>query len=250
VRIEHFPENLCTLPNLKFLSLGDCELESLPRSILDLNLLFDFEAYSGYNRLCLRGAKLQEMDINIFRKKREEIEAYYDEIEQYGRVLLNESRVIFIGHGRTGKSSIINTLITGEYVKGSSATRGIAIKPWFIDVEDGRKVTVNFWDFGGQDIMHLMHEFFMGERCPYVIILDGRQDEQPEYWLDMVKQLEEKLIDKDNELAEMRKELITGREISDRLLNIQNTVDDIKSKTDVITGFVKRLTQKNSLKQH
>jgi hypothetical protein len=47
---------------------------------------------------------------------------------------------------------------------------------------------ISFWDFGGQAIMHSMHEFFLGERCVYVVVMDGRRDEKPEYWLDIIGQ--------------------------------------------------------------
>jgi hypothetical protein len=51
-------------------------------------------------------------------------------------------------------------------------------------------VSLNVWDFGRQDIMHAMHQFFITKRSVYVIAFDMRQDEQQnrlEYWLKLVQ---------------------------------------------------------------
>jgi GTPase SAR1 family protein len=47
-------------------------------------------------------------------------------------------------------------------------------------VED---ILVHFWDFGGQEIMHATHQFFLSKRSLYILVLDGRRDEKTEYWL-------------------------------------------------------------------
>ena len=31
--------------------------------------------------------------------------------------------------------------------------------------------------------MHATHQFFLSRRSLYVLVLDGRRDERPEYWL-------------------------------------------------------------------
>ncbi|MGR6837992.1 COR domain-containing protein [Aliivibrio wodanis] len=44
-------------------------------------------------------------------------------------------------------------------------------------------VNMNFWDFGGQEIMHATHQFFLSKRSLYILVLDGRKEEKTEYWL-------------------------------------------------------------------
>jgi internalin A len=47
-------------------------------------------------------------------------------------------------------------------------------------------VRLNIWDFGGQEIMHATHQFFLTERSLYLLVLNGREggvDEDTEYWL-------------------------------------------------------------------
>ncbi|UCH96323.1 MAG: hypothetical protein JSV88_05570, partial [Candidatus Aminicenantes bacterium] len=43
------------------------------------------------------------------------------------------------------------------------------------------------WDFGGQEIMHATHQFFLSKRSLYILVLDGRKDEKTEYWLNHIK---------------------------------------------------------------
>ncbi len=68
-------------------------------------------------------------------------------------------------------------------------TRGISILPWR-DGDGADAMTVNIWDFGGQEIMHATHQFFLTKRTLYVLVLDSRQGEQEsrlEYWLKIVQ---------------------------------------------------------------
>ncbi|MCB0631878.1 MAG: TIR domain-containing protein, partial [Lewinella sp.] len=50
-----------------------------------------------------------------------------------------------------------------------------------------QKFNVNFWDFGGQEIMHATHQFFLTKRCLYLLVLDSRKDEKAEYWLHYIQ---------------------------------------------------------------
>ena len=47
----------------------------------------------------------------------------------------------------------------------------------------GRDVKIHIWDFGGQEIMHATHQFFLSQRSLYILVLDGRKEQDPEYWL-------------------------------------------------------------------
>lgn len=111
---------------------------------------------------------------------------FYEELE-YEKIILNEARTIFIGDGGAGKSTIIHRLISNRYVDKLPETKGVRIEKWK-DKNNLQSPLVSFWDFGGQAVMHSMHEFFLAERCIYVLVLDGRRDDRPEYWLDIVRQ--------------------------------------------------------------
>lgn len=46
------------------------------------------------------------------------------------------------------------------------------------------------WDFGGQHVLHAMHEFFLTERCLYLLVLEQRTDrteKDAKYWLQLIR---------------------------------------------------------------
>lgn len=102
---------------------------------------------------------------------------------------LNRVRVIFLGYGEAGKTSLIRALNGLDVVAGKEQmTPGIDISTWLVP---GTEITAHFWDFGGQVVAHATHQFFLRSRCLYILLLDGRTEinanEQAEYWLEHVR---------------------------------------------------------------
>jgi internalin A len=101
---------------------------------------------------------------------------------------IRELKLIFLGEGESGKTTLMKRLLGLPVVKGEKQTQGITQMKW--TVPDGEvDITVNMWDFGGQEIQHNAHQFFLTEDCIYVLVLDNRRDEQPEYWLQHILSL-------------------------------------------------------------
>ncbi|MCP4154182.1 MAG: hypothetical protein GY757_41030, partial [bacterium] len=70
--------------------------------------------------------------------------------------------------------------------KNESQTHGININTMEI-TQKNSKIKIRLWDFGGQEIMHATHQFFLSKRSLYILVLDGRKDEKTEYWLNHIK---------------------------------------------------------------
>ena len=101
---------------------------------------------------------------------------------------LNEVKLILLGRGGVGKTSLVNRLVRDEFDPDSAKTEGIQITQWPVTVED-ETVRLHVWDFGGQEIMHATHQFFLTERSFYLVVLSGREgseDADAEYWLKLV----------------------------------------------------------------
>jgi small GTP-binding protein len=98
------------------------------------------------------------------------------------KIYLNEVKVLLVGQGEVGKTSLVKS-IKGEKIDlHEPATHNINISAHPIPFKR-KNIKLNFWDFGGQDVMHSTHQFFLSKRCIYMLVLDGRKDEDPEYWL-------------------------------------------------------------------
>jgi internalin A len=104
---------------------------------------------------------------------------------------LNEAKIIFVGRGEVGKTSLINRLVFNTYDAHENKTEGIRITKWHVKLKED-DLTLHIWDFGGQEIMHATHQFFLTERSLYLLVLNGRQgqeDAEAEYWLRLIASL-------------------------------------------------------------
>lgn len=105
---------------------------------------------------------------------------------------LNEGKLILVGHGGVGKTSLVNRLVHGRFNLYEEKTAGVVVEPWDIVVrspEGAVRLRLHVWDFGGQEIMHATHQFFLTERALYVIVIGcrvGQGDWEVEYWLRLV----------------------------------------------------------------
>ena len=103
---------------------------------------------------------------------------------------LNEAKLIFVGFGAVGKTSLVNRLVHQTFKVGETKTEGIQITDWPLCLNGNEEVKLNVWDFGGQEIMHSTHQFFLTERSLYLLVLNGRQgheDADAEYWLELIQ---------------------------------------------------------------
>lgn len=91
-----------------------------------------------------------------------------------------------------GKTSLVNRLVHDSFNKGEKKTEGIQITQWPITLHHNENVRLHVWDFGGQEIMHATHQFFLTSRSLYLLVLSGRQgreDADAEYWLSLTEGL-------------------------------------------------------------
>lgn len=103
---------------------------------------------------------------------------------------LNEAKLILVGQGHVGKTSLVKALTTGKFKKGEKTTQGIKISDWECPLNRKDKATVHIWDFGGQEMMHATHQFFLTQRSLYLLVLNRRQggaDREADYWFRLVR---------------------------------------------------------------
>jgi len=107
---------------------------------------------------------------------------YFEELGDDGQKL-NEVKVIFLGEASAGKTSLVKRLMGEAFDSKESQTHGIRIRKAPFAMDDGDTVTAHLWDFGGQEVMHATHQFFLSQRSVYVLLLNSRNDDQAEKWL-------------------------------------------------------------------
>jgi len=109
---------------------------------------------------------------------------------------LNEARIVILGDKGAGKTSLARKLynIDANVTEEHESTEGVDVTHWMLSEKDRNAggVNVHIWDFAGHVVTHAVHRFFLSERCIYIIVYSGRDndrniDDSIEYWLDHAK---------------------------------------------------------------
>jgi internalin A len=193
--LSKLPPAICQLTHLETLDLNSNELAALPQEIGQLTNLTRLKlASNNFDELppeICQLPKLKELDLRktplvspplaIAEQGIEAMRNYFILLQKEGRPL-NEVKLLLVGDGEAGKTSLVRRLLDEAFNQHEDATHGISIRSWAMEANQ-QEIKVNIWDFGGQEIMHATHQFFLSKRSLYVLVLDGRKDERPEYWL-------------------------------------------------------------------
>lgn len=186
--IDFIPDSIEKFCSTKFykLNMDGLKLDYVSRGLARLILSKTRYEFFHSPPAFLTQEQILNQETTLFECSRETIESFYaDEL-----IRLNECKVIFLGDGNVGKSSLIDRILGESFQTNRSVTNGISIKNWQAAIDE-KEVKVRFWDFGGQEIMHTMHLCFLTARTVYVIVLDSRQDHYLEKisidWLQTVK---------------------------------------------------------------
>lgn len=102
---------------------------------------------------------------------------------------LREAKLLLLGESGAGKTTLalkmkkIDSPLPGK----DESTRGIAVETLRIG-EGDQAFDIHLWDFGGQQIYHGTHRFFLTKRSLYVVLADNRkQNTDFNYWLQMAE---------------------------------------------------------------
>ena len=111
----------------------------------------------------------------------EAIRAHFKDLE-VGHQEDRELKLIFLGNGRVGKTSISKRLFQNSFDISEESTHGISLETYdrFV-LNDGGTCILNVWDFGGQDIYHGTHALFLKSRAVFIVVWDSTTEMDPAY---------------------------------------------------------------------
>lgn len=171
------------LTNLNKLDLKNNKIKNFLKELLNLKLEIKLDSYG--DGIILDNNPIEEPPLEIMAQGNDAIGEYFKSLEEDQKEL-NELKVIFIGDGGAGKTSLIKRTLYNSFDKDESITHGINIANTELQIK-GINIKAHFWDLGGQEMMHSTHQFFLSNRSLYVLVLDGRKEEDSEYWLNFIR---------------------------------------------------------------
>ena len=207
-RLTSLPLGIAPLTNLTHLSLNGNQLTSLPAEIMRLTHLTNLNL--GSNKLTslpseftkLTNLTYLSLENNLLPippetlRHPKDVKAIFVALAglQTGK-RLNEAKLLVVGDGKVGKSSVVERLIYDTFNPTRQTTLGVEINDEMQILQSEVKgsdepIKLNIWDFGGQEIQHSTHQFFLTTRSLYLLVLDARKGDQLgniEYWLKLIE---------------------------------------------------------------
>ncbi|MBI3174981.1 MAG: GTP-binding protein [Chloroflexi bacterium] len=215
-QIAVIPSTIGELTNLKKLGLSRNQIQYLPPEMKELRLLDTLDI--SFNKLdyipeevkFLSKLKFLDLRNNFIPVPFEILENVTDPnfiLQNYfgykgqKRYPIHEAKILFVGQGSVGKTSLIKRITSSTFDSREDKTDGINISQWSIprtdfefvrtkDISGNASIRLNIWDFGGQEIMHATHQFFLSRRSVYVLVLDTRlsqEENRLDYWLKIIQ---------------------------------------------------------------
>ncbi len=180
-QLTTLPESISKLSNLTGLYLSNNQLTTLPESISKLSNLTELE---------LSNNPLENPPIEIAEKGIEAIRDYFEQLKKDSDYLY-EAKLLIVGEAGAGKTTLAKKIQNPDYeLQEEDSTEGIDVITWYFPYNHQHNFRMNIWDFGGQEIYHATHQFFLTKRSLYVLVIDNRkEDDNLYYWLNLVELL-------------------------------------------------------------
>ncbi len=189
-KVSKISEQISELTRLRYLNLSNNELKDLPEKVANMK---------GLEELIISGNPFDMLPPEIVARGIMSIRNFFKELKEQD--FIYEVKLLIVGEGRVGKTCIANALIRDDYeLEKEVSTEGININSWIIPKEEissinpqiERDFQINIWDFGGQEIYHSTHQFFLTKRSIYLLVTESRKEDSHDdffYWLNIIKLL-------------------------------------------------------------
>ncbi|MEG4342869.1 leucine-rich repeat domain-containing protein [Microcoleus sp. A003_D6] len=192
-QIAQIPDAIGQLSNLTHLDLNNNQIAAIPEAIRSMEKLEKLDLRGNpmpIPREIMGGSRFGDPgDLRTI------LDFYFQTRDPNDTEELNEAKLLIVGEGEAGKTSLAKKLLNPDYEleKQEPSTEGINVIRWEFPQANGKPFRINLWDFGGQEIYHATHQFFLTERSLYILLVDNRR-ENPNlcYWLNIIELLSNK----------------------------------------------------------
>lgn len=149
-------------------------------------------------KITLYNNPLETPPISIVEQGNEAILNYFKQLEQQGAEQLNEAKLIIVGEPAAGKTTLMETLLNEDFELSThtESTLGVQVRTGWTFPHPNKPdttFTTNIWDFGGQQIQYMTHQFFLTPSAAYVLVSanDRKEPTNFPYWFKIIHLLGE-----------------------------------------------------------
>jgi len=150
-QLSSLPPEIGNRQNLTELNLHNNQLNQFTKALLDLNLELEVDEWVFFTlekRILVGDNPFQTPPVEIVKQGRQAIIDYYAALEEQQKRPLNESKLILIGDGAAGKTSLMKRLLGLDFDPHESQTHGININTLTIKDNQHNDIKLHCWDFG------------------------------------------------------------------------------------------------------
>ncbi|NOQ64054.1 MAG: hypothetical protein GQ582_06035 [Methyloprofundus sp.] len=184
---------LSGITGLQYLDVSYTEITDLSPLLNLITEQFKFKWGAG-DGVSIQGCPLTNPPIEVAKQGNTAILNYFAEKTTQGTAQLYEAKILIIGEGGAGKTSLLRRLYQTDKAlpAENESTHGIDIIRHDFKTKQEQDFRLNVWDFGGQEIYHATHQFFLTKRSLYILLDDTRKDYKSvhdagfKYWLEVV----------------------------------------------------------------
>ncbi|MDM8567684.1 leucine-rich repeat domain-containing protein [Candidatus Halobeggiatoa sp. HSG11] len=172
------PTEIIQLPNLEVISFVNNKIKVIPETVTNLPKLKTISLYKNPlifppQEIAIKGS--QETLTFLRAEKQPKWTA----------------KLILVGNARAGKTTLLKALKKDTVDTDEKPTHGIAVGNWSLE-HPTKDVTMQLktWDFGGQTIQQLTHQFFLTDQALFVLVWDssvGYKNGKVRYWLENIQ---------------------------------------------------------------
>ena len=218
------PNTISSLPKLRKINISDNSFREIPDVLFSIEALEsldisksdsltrdarityippDILKLSNLRRFDTGGQPIEVPPPEVVKDGLEAIKSYWRQRLEVGVDYLCEAKLLIVGEPGAGKTSLARKIEdpTCALKPREPSTEGIDVIRWGfpaairVKVADGgrlleRDFGVNIWDFGGQEIYHATHQFFLTRRSLYLLVSDDRKEDTDfNWWLEVAELL-------------------------------------------------------------
>lgn len=202
-QLATLPPEIGQLTSLTALSLSSNQLTTLPPEIGQLTSLTTLHFFE--NPLTTLPPEIGQLDLNDYEfggnRFSEPLAAAlsrgWGDARAYLRGLADaqkcyEAKLVLVGEGNVGKTSLVAALNHEDFVENRSTTHGIEVRSVEVEhpEESDVRIRLNSWDFGGQAVYRITHQFFFSQRSLFLVVWwprEGVEQNDVEGWIERIQ---------------------------------------------------------------